>query len=216
VGSRSRSQTLCLSPYSSAKPQGIVPTNCLQIALANIALKPLTTAKGRDTVPAFNRSICWVKTLYIIEAKTTDQLDAARDLFREYQAFLGVDLCFQGFEEELAGLPGKYADPGGAILLAQHQGEFIGCVAVRPLKGEICEMKRLYVKPSAQGFSAGRLLAEAIITKAKKLGYQKMQLDTLKRLERALVLYEKLGFNPISPYYANPLDEVVYLQLDFD
>lgn len=150
----------------------------------------------------------------IVEAKSSDQIECARQLFREYQAFLGEDLCFQGFDKELANLPGKYQDPTGAILLAEHNDEFVGCVAVRPIENQICEMKRLYVKPQAQGLSAGRLLAEAIIAKAQSLKYEKMQLDTLKRLERALALYQKLGFKEISPYYANPLDQVIYLELD--
>ena len=111
-------------------------------------------------------------------------------------------------------LPGKYAEPHGSILLAKYQDKIIGCVAVRQLKDDICEMKRLYVKPEFQGLSAGRLLAEAIVSKAKELGYKKMQLDTLQRLDRAIGLYEKLGFKEIKPYYENPLDDVVYWELD--
>ena len=149
----------------------------------------------------------------IIEATTPQQIKIAADLFREYQQFLDVDLCFQGFEQELATLPGKYAAPEGVILLAEQNGEFAGCVAVRLLKGDICEMKRLYVKDEFQGLSLGRKLTEAIIIKAKNLGYKTMQLDTLQRLDRAIGLYEKLGFKQIKPYYANPLDEVVYWEL---
>ena len=152
----------------------------------------------------------------MVNATKKNQVDIAANLFREYQSFLGVDLCFQGFEEELAGLPGKYADPYGAILLAQYKDEFIGCVAVRPINESTCEMKRLYVKPQFQGLKAGRLLAEQIIYQAKALGYQKMQLDTLERLQAALKLYESLGFKRINPYYENPLDEVVYLELDLN
>ena len=149
----------------------------------------------------------------IIEATTPQQIKIAADLFREYQQFLDVDLCFQGFEQELATLPGKYAAPEGVILLAEQNGEIAGCVAVRLLKGDICEMKRLYVKDKFQGLSLGRKLTEAIIIKAKNLGYKTMQLDTLQRLDRAIGLYEKLGFKQIKPYYANPLDEVVYWEL---
>lgn len=150
----------------------------------------------------------------IIEATTAEQIKIAADLFREYQQFLNVDLCFQGFEQELATLPGKYSSPEGAILLADHDGKIAGCVAVRLIKDDTCEMKRLYVKDEFQGFSAGRMLAEAVIKKAKQLGYKKMQLDTLQRLERAVGLYAKLGFKEIKPYYANPLNEVVYWELD--
>ena len=152
--------------------------------------------------------------LNIIEATSPHQIEVAAELFREYQQFLEVDLCFQGFEQELATLPGKYAPPEGAILLAEQNGEIAGCVAVRLLKSDICEMKRLYVKDEFQGLSLGRKLTEAIIDKAKQLGYKKMQLDTLQRLARAIDLYEKLGFKQIQPYYANPLTEVVYWELD--
>lgn len=150
----------------------------------------------------------------IIEATSPHQIKIAAELFREYQQFLDVDLCFQGFEAELATLPGKYADPYGSILLAEHNGEIAGCVAVRLLEDDICEMKRLYVKDEYQGLSLGRKLTEAIINKAKDLGYKKMQLDTLQRLDRAIGLYEKLGFKQIKPYYANPLNEVVYWELE--
>jgi len=150
----------------------------------------------------------------IIEATSLAQINIAADLFREYQQFLNVDLCFQGFEDELTNLPGKYAEPSGAILLANLEDEIVGCVAVRLLKDKTCEMKRLYVRPQAQGHSLGRLLAEAIIKKAKQLGYKKMQLDTLQRLDRAIGLYVKLGFREVQPYYSNPLDEVVYWELE--
>lgn len=150
----------------------------------------------------------------IVEATTAEHIKIVADLFREYQQFLDVDLCFQGFEQELASLPGKYAAPSGAILLAEHNDQITGCVAVRLLSGGICEMKRLYVKPEFRGLSAGLMLAEAIINKAKQLGYQTMQLDTLQRLDIALGLYVKLGFKQISPYYDNPLDEVVYWELE--
>jgi len=150
----------------------------------------------------------------IIQVSNSKELTIARQLFIEYQQWLNTDLCFQGFEKELATLPGKYAEPSGSILLAEYQDEIIGCVAVRQLKDDICEMKRLYVKPEFQGLSAGRLLAEAIVRKAKTLGYQKMQLDTLQRLDRAIGLYKKLGFKEVRPYYDNPLDEVVYWELD--
>ncbi len=150
----------------------------------------------------------------VVKVTTEQQLKIAAELFREYQTFLDVDLCFQGFEQELATLPGKYSEPGGAIYLAQNNDQTVGCVAVRPIKDDICEMKRLYVRDKFRGFSAGRLLAERVISKAKQLGYKRMQLDTLKRLESAVALYKKLGFVEIHPYYENPLDEVVYWELD--
>jgi putative acetyltransferase len=152
--------------------------------------------------------------LKIIEATTLEHIEVARTLFREYQEFLNVDLCFQGFEEELASLPGKYASPKGVILLAEVDGDIAGCVAVREIKDGICEMKRLYVKEQFRGLSIGQSLAVEIIKQAKNFNYQKMQLDTLQRLETAMGIYQKLGFKKISPYYANPLDEVVYWELD--
>ncbi len=147
-------------------------------------------------------------------ATSNNELKIAADLFREYQQFLGEDLCFQGFEAELASLPGKYAEPHGAILLAFDGDTPVGCVAVRPIDKLCCEMKRLYVKPQTQRTGTGKKLAKAIIAKAKSLGYQKMQLDTLQRLSAALHLYNSLGFQAVEPYYANPLDEVVYMELD--
>ncbi len=149
----------------------------------------------------------------IIQASTPEHLEVAAELFREYQTQLNVDLCFQGFEQELATLPGKYAHPTGSILLATHAGKYVGCVAVRPIEGDVCEMKRLYVRDQFRGLSAGRKLAEAVIEKARELGFKKMQLDTLQRLERAIGLYAKLGFVETTPYYENPLNEVVYWEL---
>ena len=149
----------------------------------------------------------------IIQATTAEQIQESAQLFREYQTQLNVDLCFQGFEQELATLPGKYASPKGAILLAIHNNKTIGCVAVRAIEGNSCEMKRLYVRNEFRGLSAGRKLAEAVIDKARALGYAKMQLDTLERLETAIGLYSKLGFVQTKPYYDNPLNEVVYWEL---
>ncbi len=149
----------------------------------------------------------------IIEATTAQQLVTAAELFREYQLELDVDLCFQDFESELATLPGRYASPGGSILLAVGDGETIGCVAVRPIEGRVCEMKRLYVRQGFRGLRAGRTLAEAVIEKARSLGCEKMRLDTLQRLDRANDLYAKLGFIQTEAYYHNPLDEVVYWEL---
>ena len=152
--------------------------------------------------------------IQIRPAATAAEIDDIRKLFREYENFLEVDLCFQSFEEELAGLPGKYAPPGGTLLMADDNGKMAGCVAVRELAPGICEMKRLYVRPTARGTGLGRQLALAIIDAARALGYTAMRLDTLKKLEAALRLYHSLGFKEIPPYYANPLDGVVYLGLD--
>jgi len=151
----------------------------------------------------------------IFKAQTVDDIENAKVLFREYQAELNVDLCFQGFEEELAGLPGKYASPTGAILLAYVDNQLAGCVAVRPFKDSMCEMKRLYVRSDFRGEALGELLAIDIIKEAKTLGYQSMCLDTLERLSAAMGLYQKLGFEQVDAYYNNPLEQVVYWKLDF-
>ena len=135
-------------------------------------------------------------------------------MIREYAAILGVDLCFQGFEAELDGLPGKYAPPSGALLIALHQDEAAGCVALRDLGHGVCEMKRLFVRPQFRGLGLGRQLADAIIAKAGQLVYLLMRLDTLDRLSEAMRLYERLGFRKIPAYYDNPLAGAVYWELD--
>jgi len=150
----------------------------------------------------------------IIEANTEEHMDHARELFREYEEYLDVDICFQGFEQELKELPGPYAPPGGCLLLAMKGKRAIGCVAVRPLWDDICEMKRLYVRPEFHGRGCGRLLVREIIRRAENIGYRAMRLDTLSSLKQAMRLYESFGFRKIEPYYDNPLPDVVYWELD--
>ncbi len=147
-------------------------------------------------------------------AETPAEIETVRDLFREYEAFLDVDLCFQGFEKELADLPGKYTPPTGALLIGIHEDKAMGCVAVREMADGVCEMKRLYVRPEARGSGLGRQLALEIIRVARKFGYSVMRLDTLGRLKAAMRLYAALGFQRTAPYYANPLPGVVYWSLD--
>lgn len=150
----------------------------------------------------------------IKRALTTDEIEEVRRLFREYEAFLGVDLCFQNFEGELAGLPGKYAPPDGLLLIAAEGREVSGCVGLRKLEGGACEMKRLFVRPEYRGQGLGRKLAERIIDEAVSLGYSLMRLDTLDKLQEAIRLYESLGFKQREPYYHNPLSGVLYWELD--
>lgn len=152
----------------------------------------------------------------IVQAQSPDDLKSIHTLFRAYAIALGLDISFQNFEDELATLPGKYAPPKGVLLLAKSDatGDAIGCVGLRPLDLEgTCEMKRLYVSPAGRGTGVGKSLAEAIIAESKRLGYERMVLDTLGSMTTPLKLYRGLGFHDIQPYYHNPLEDVVFLEL---
>ena len=144
-----------------------------------------------------------------------DDLDTVVALFREYAGGLGIDLAYQGFEDELESLPGYYAPPKGALLLAEIGGEAMGCVAVRPLHATtFCEMKRLYVRDKARGTGAGRALAAAAIDEGKRMGFTAMRLDTLSTMAAALSLYRALGFKEIPAYYETPVESTVFMHKD--
>ncbi len=149
----------------------------------------------------------------IIRADKCAHIEAIRGLFREYEEFLGIDLCFQAFEQELAGLPGRYAPPEGALFLALDGERAAGCVALRKLADGVCEMKRLYVREQYRGRGLGKALAKKVVAEGCHLGYGLMRLDTLERLAEAIRLYESLGFATTAPYYDNPLDGVRYMEL---
>ncbi|MBC7610550.1 MAG: GNAT family N-acetyltransferase [Polaromonas sp.] len=157
-------------------------------------------------------------TLEFMTPITADQLQSTRIIFREYAAELGVDLCFQNFDAELAGLPGDYANPQGALLLALIDGDIVGCCAMRPLQAtdypNACEMKRLYVRKPFRRFGLGRELAEAILDAARVAGYRHLLLDTLSDMESARALYADLGFEDIPPYYHNPIAGAHYLKVN--
>jgi GNAT superfamily N-acetyltransferase len=146
----------------------------------------------------------------IIRAATMADLDEIRKMLREYAAWLEIDLCFQNFEEELAGLPGEYSPPRGRLLIA----EGAGCVALRPLEEDVCEMKRLYVRPEGRGSGLGRQLVLAIISEARALGYRRMRLDTMPKMGGAQRLYESLGFRDIEAYRYNPEPGARFLELE--
>ncbi len=156
----------------------------------------------------------------IAVASSPEQLDAVRALFGEYAEQLGVDLDFQGFDAELAALPGDYAEPRGTLLLAWVDGELAGCCGLRAIDdvdyANAAEMKRLFVRKAFRGFGLGRQLAEAILDAALRLGYDSVLLDTLDDMESARALYEDLGFEEIPPYYHNPLPGAHYLKVDLN
>ncbi|KAI7086245.1 hypothetical protein KC356_g5211 [Hortaea werneckii] len=164
---------------------------------------------------------------FVISAtETQEDLKAVLELFKAYALALGIDLSFQDFASEVASLPGKYAYPTGCLLLARNrEGRGVGCVGLRPLPvdkddggiagagSSCCEMKRLYVDPSQRGSGLGKMLAEAVIREARRMGYQRMRLDTLPSMQSARALYKALGFREIEPYYLTPIDGTIFMEL---
>ncbi len=149
----------------------------------------------------------------LIAAHGPALLPTVRELFTEYARSTGLGLCFQNFDQELAELPGKYAPPAGRLILARENEQDAGCVALRQITVGICEMKRLYVRPLFQGRGLGRELAMETLAAARDIGYARMRLDTLSSMIPAITLYESLGFQRIAPYYDNPNDGVVFMEL---
>lgn len=149
-----------------------------------------------------------------IRAITPGDLGDVRTLFEEYAASLPFDLGFQQFELELAGLPGDYVPPRGALLIARADGTAVGCVALRPLGPRTCELKRLYVRPETRGSGAGRALTERALEEARSIGYRQIRLDTLPGMERAQALYLTLGFRDVAPYTDNPIAGARFLELE--
>ncbi|MGI8995318.1 MAG: GNAT family N-acetyltransferase [Pyrinomonadaceae bacterium] len=153
-------------------------------------------------------------SMKLIQVSTSEEIEAARKLFKEYAAALGISLCFQNFEQELNELPGNYALPDGRLWLCEVDGKIAGCVALRKLDEGMCEMKRLYVRPEFRGHHLGRQLTEALIEEARFVGYERMRLDTLPQLmPEAVALYRALDFRQIESYCHNPNDDVLYMEL---
>jgi len=149
----------------------------------------------------------------IENAEGPEYLETVRTLFREYEASIKVCLCFQGFEEELAGLPGAYARPSGRLLLAFDWDEAVGCGAFRRLESDVCEMKRLFVRPEHQGKAIGAALARALIEQAREAGYSRMRLDTMPSMTRAIKMYRAVGFKEIPAYRFNPVPGSLFFEL---
>jgi putative acetyltransferase len=148
-------------------------------------------------------------------ADSPADIATVRTLFREYADSLGIDLCFQDFETELATLPGAYAPPAGALLLAELEGRTVGCVALRPLETpRVAELKRLYVRPGARGSGVGAALTETALRLARKAGYACIRLDTLPTMASAQALYRRLGFHEVAPYRLNPIPGALYMECD--
>lgn len=155
--------------------------------------------------------------LSMTQASSPAQIAQVRELFLEYAQSLGFSLCFQNFEQELAGLPGDYSPPEGRLLLAEYEGRVAGCVALHKLEPGICEMKRLYLRPAFRGKGLGRKLAEAILGEARSIGYQRLRLDTVEPVMKdAVALYRALGFREVAPYRANPMEGTLYLELSLN
>lgn len=152
-----------------------------------------------------------MQTIQVVDREGSE-LQIVRELFREYAAELQEDLCFQSFETEVENPLKKYTESGGVILLARIDGQSAGCVALQGSGNSLCEMKRLYVKPAYRKTGLGRVLVERLIAFARENGFTRMQLDTLQRLQPAIRLYEQFGFSRTSPYYENPIADVVYME----
>jgi putative acetyltransferase len=151
----------------------------------------------------------------IVQAESSEQIEQARTLFREYEAWFGLNLCFQNFDEEVAALPGKYAPPEGRLFLAFADENLAGCIALRKLETDVCEMKRLFARQEFRGMKIGKSLIEKLIETARAVGYKKMRLDTYPpKMMKAVKLYESYGFREIPAYYHNPYGETLFMELD--
>jgi putative acetyltransferase len=156
-----------------------------------------------------------LKGFVLVQVESHAQIAQARELFLEYAQSLGFSLCFQNFDKELARLPGDYAPPEGRLLLAEYEGKLAGCVALHKLEDDICEMKRLYLRPQFRGKGLGRVLADRILAEARQIGYRRMRLDTVEPVMKdAVAMYRRIGFREIAPYRSNPNPGTLYMELE--
>lgn len=167
----------------------------------------------RPNVPATSMSSV-IKDFCLARADSSAQIATVRELFLEYAQSLGFSLCFQNFDQELAGLPGDYAPPAGRLLLTRFKDQPAGCVALHPLDDKNCEMKRLYVRSQFRRHGLGKVLAERIIAEARQIGYTRLRLDTVEpKMKAAVAMYRQLGFTEIAPYRPNPIEGALYMEL---
>lgn len=153
--------------------------------------------------------------LKLKQVESEEDIQQTRRLFDEYVTWLGVNLCFQNYDKEVAELPGEYFPPTGRLYIATENDEVAGCIALRKLEDSICEMKRLYVRPQFRGKGLGRMLVDRIIDDAREIGYHRMRLDTLPgKMDQAIAMYQSLGFKEIERYYDNPYDTATFMELD--
>ena len=192
------------------------PTKHFAAKIAGYAEKRRMSRQSHDAAVGFsaNSAISAVQGFDLQQAESARQIAAIRELFLEYAQSLNFSLCFQSFENELAGLPGGYSPPDGRLVLATHGPQLAGCVALHKLHDEICEMKRLYVRPQFRGRGLGRVLAERVVADAREIGYKRLRLDTVEPVMKdAVGLYRKLGFTEIAPYRENPIAGALYMEL---
>jgi putative acetyltransferase len=174
----------------------------------------MTVKDSGSAGPSVSPVASVVRGLAVSQAESPTEIAQARELFLEYAQSLGFSLCFQNFDKELADLPVDYAPPDGRLLLATYEDQVAGCVALHRLDPQICEMKRLYLRPQFRGKGIGRVLANQIIAEARQIGYRHMRLDTVEPVMKdAVAMYRKLGFNEIAPYRANPIAGTLYMEL---
>jgi len=158
-----------------------------------------------------------IELFTISQAETPVQIAQVRELFLEYANSLGFSLCFQNFEQEVAALPGDYAPPGGRLLVANYERQLAGCAALHSIDGDICEMKRLYLRPAFRGKGLGRALTERILQDARAIGYRRLRLDTVGPvMQDAVAMYHRMGFQEIAPYRANHMPGTLYMELDLN